>query len=699
MDKKLLDSLSNFSVAIDNLVEELKKKETTKKESSGIFKGMFGVKGISIRLKRMEKSIKEIKEDTTQIIKNQDKLLSLQKVQEKEEKSNLFSDTGDKGQMEKIKEGVGSIILIAGAVLAIGLAFKLVGHVDVLSVIALGISIGIMGAVLTKLSENGIPSPKESLSIGLSLVSMTAGVVASSWLLMLIPDIKISQLVTFGAILLMFSALSMGMSVLIDAVKGIKPMDVIYLPLILIGISLAIMATSFILQHTQMIPYDKLLNIVVMGVALSLMALAMSIPLFIIGKMGGSILKGAILGIIILPAMSLAIMLSSHLIGMGDYSVSLPLGWVISFSLAMLVLAIPVAILGMIPLPLVLSGALALVIISAALVASSYILSYVKPDIFYTLSDAIEYFIDKVGGAVIRFAKDFLPILVDVATSFLTKILPPLKEFLVAILPPLANFLSTIIDSVMPAVMSIIDVAKVIVGEIDNIIIAISKVLDSIGGIIESVGNALLMVGEAIAAPINAIGGVIEKIGNAILGVINGITDSVERLSKLDGDNMLKVGEGLSSIAAGLGKLAAGGIAKGLSDLFTGGGVSEQLKDMSEYHEEIYKTGVGLDKLAKGIETLNNIEIEDEQINKVLKVLEKVGDLNSSISVDNVTTSVLDGTNLVNDIKSLADPQNEEMLRELRIMNQQLSQISSNSSTISSQLNNLGDNDEPKLEH
>lgn len=699
MDKKLLDSLSNFSVAIDNLVEELKKKETTEKESGGIFKGMFGVKGISVRLKRMEKSIKEIKDDTTKIIKNQDKLLSLQKVQEKEEKSNLFSDTGDKGQMDKIKEGVGSIILIAGAVLAIGLAFKLVGHVDVLSVIALGISIGIMGAVLTKLSENGIPSPTEALSIGLSLVSMTAGVVASSWLLMLIPDIKFTQLITFGAILLMFSVLSMGMSVLIDAVKGIKPVDVIYLPLILIGISLAIMATSFILQYTQPISYDKLLNIVIMGVALSLMALAMSIPLFLIGKMGGSILKGAILGIIILPAMALAIMISSHLIAMGDYSVALPIGWVVSFSLAMLILAIPVAILGMIPLPFILSGALALVIISAALVLSSYILSYINPSVFYTMSDAIEYFIDKVGGAVIRFAKDFLPILVEVATSFLTKILPPLKEFLVAILPPLSAFLSTIIDSVMPAVMSIIDVAKVIVGEIDDIIIAISKVLDSVGGIIGKVGEVFSAIGDSVVNVLGGIEKIISTVGNTIVNVMDGVVSSIERLAKVDGWALLQTAEGIAAIGISLVALTAGTLIKSIGDFFSGGGISEQLKDLSQYHKEIYKTGTGVDRLAKGIKSLNDIEIEDEKIAKVLKVLEKVGKLNSSVKVDNVTTSVLDGTNLVNDIKSLADPQNEEMLLELRIMNEQLFKISSNSSTISSQLNNLGDNDEPKLEH
>ena len=41
----------------------------------------------------------------------------------------------------KIKDGIQTVILIAGGVLAIGLAFKLIGQVDFLSVISLSMGI------------------------------------------------------------------------------------------------------------------------------------------------------------------------------------------------------------------------------------------------------------------------------------------------------------------------------------------------------------------------------------------------------------------------------------------------------------------------------------------------------------------------------------------------------------------------------
>lgn len=726
MDKKLLDSLSNFSVAIDNLVEELKKKETTEKESSGIFKGMFGVKGISVRLQRMEKSIKEIKEDTTKIIKNQDKLLSLQKAQEKQEKSDVFSKSGDKGQMDKIKEGVGSIILIAGAVLAIGLAFKLVGKVDVLSVIALGISIGIMGAVLAKLSENGIPSPMESLSIGLSLLSMTAGVVASSFLLTLIPDIEIKQLLTFGLILLMFSALSVGISILIDGVKGIKPQEVLYLPLVLIGISLAIMASSFILQHTQIIPGNVLLNIILMGITLGIMALVMSIPIFLIGKMGGPLLKGAFLSVLILPAISLALMLSSLILGYGDYSKPLPLGWVFSFAIAMLILALPVAILGMIPLPIVLMGALALVIISAAIVLSSYILSFIDTEMFYKMADSIEYFIDKVGGAIIRFAreilpiliktiksfidevgpsivkfaKEFLPVLISAAKSFVEEVGPPLAKFINEILPPLIGALTELLNSAMPIIIKILDIVKEAIGNIDDIINSISGFVEKLGDIFPKIGEMMEKVGNGLSKPLLAVRDIIKEVGNTIEKIIKTVVNAVLTLSKLDPTKLRTIGSSLGVVGDAVSSMTGGwaDIAKN----FVGGvedPVTRILKGISTYGPNVSGVGQSINELSKGIKLLNDIDIEDEKINKVVSVLSKIGDVSAKISVDKVNTSILEGTNLINDIKSLADPQNEEMLNELRQINQQLAQISSNSSTISSQLNDLGSNDEPKLKH
>ena len=766
MDKKVIKALSNFGDAIDTLVEELKKQTEAKSEKSGFFSNLFGKNSMVKQMKKIQEGIKEIKNDTVEIIKNQKELLKLSKKNDEGKEGGVFEKSGEKGNMEKIKNGAGSILLIAASVLAIGVALKIVSPVDVITAIALAVAITAIGFAMAKLSEAGIPTPGEALIMGLALLSFTGGIVASSFLLSIMPTITGEQFITFLGIGATFALMfQFGMAKMVEATNKIKAKTIIALPLVLVGISLAIMLSSYILNQTQDVPYTKLLNIMATGVTLGIIAtlmmiplyligktgksmitgailgillfpaislsimlssyilnqtqevpynkmlnilafgvtlaaigLIMSVTLFIMGKMGGTVLKGALLSIIIMPAISLAIMLSSIILSYGDYSKPLPLEWVLAFSVGMLILAIPVAILGMIPLPLVIMGAISLVIIAGALVLASYLLSMIDPDFMKSMADGIAYFVDVVGGAVVRFASKILPVLVTVATTFLKNILPPLKAFLVGILPPLGTFVSTIIDSVMPAFQMIIDTIKIAIQEIDDIIIAISKALDSVAGIIDSVGNAILKIGEAIATPIRAIGGVIEKIGNAISGVINSIATSVERMAVLDGDNMIKVGEGLSAIGMGLAKLTGGSLVKAIGDFFSGGGISDQLKDLSQFHEEIYKTGQGVKMLASGIELLNDVDIDDKQFEHVVKTLERINNIGASGNIETVNRQVLDSGNLIQDLKDISKPDNEEMLQEMRNMNAQLSQLLSTNSGISSQLGNLGQDKEPSLD-
>lgn len=670
MDKKLQDSLSNFASALENLVEELRTQGDVKDENKNAYQAILGKGGMKTRMKRIEAGIKKIKDDTTKILKNQTELLKLSKAKKQEEGGGLFNKSGDKKSMDKIKDGVGTIILIAGAVLAIGMAFKIISPVDVVSVLALSFAITMLGLTLAKLNENGMPSVKDSLMIGLALLSFTTGVVASSYLLQYIPEVSGAQLLTFGAILGMFALMSFGMENLMDGMKGMKPQHVVYLPIILAGISLAILASSFILNEVQEIKYSKLLNILAMGTVLGLLAIVMSIPMYIIGKMGGSIVKGALLSVLIFPAMSLAVMLSSWLISKGDYSQPIPLDWALNFGLTMLILSIPVAILGMIG-PMAFVGALALVAISAAIVASAKILSYLDPGSLNAISDGIAYFLDVVGASIVKFATD--------------------------VLPPLTMFLQKILNELFPYFREIMNFGRSLIEQIDDIILSIARVLESVGGIIGKIGDAFGIIGDKIIGILGAIKNIIATVADSIVNVMYGIADSLVKISQLDAGNMALIGLSLISIGTGLGAIAIGGAAMAAVDFF-GGGIGSMLKDISQYHKQVYLTGKGIDKLAQGIKVLNNVDIDSEQINTVLTILDKINNTGASANIETVNRQVLDGTKLVEQIKDLSVPQNEELVSEMRTMNRQLSQIVAHSSNISSQLHKLRiDDSEPEL--
>ena len=319
MDKKLIDSISNFASALEQLVEELKTQDQEKEKTRSTFAGIFGKKGITKTMKRVEEGIKDIKNDTTEIIKNQKKLIGLNKIKRREENKNVVGESGEKGQMDKIKAGVGSIILIAAAVLAIGMAFKIISPVDVISVLALSFAITLLGFTLARLKKVGVPSAKESFLIGLSLLSFTTAIVATSWLLKLMADVSMSQLGVFGAILGTFTLLSFGMKTLMKSTKDMKPKQLLHLPLILVGISMAIVASSWILALAHNISPNSLLNILLVGGTLGLIALVMTAPIYALNKMGKGVIKSIFLSMTLFPAIAFGIVSSSWILALAHY--------------------------------------------------------------------------------------------------------------------------------------------------------------------------------------------------------------------------------------------------------------------------------------------------------------------------------------------------------------------------------------------
>jgi hypothetical protein len=247
MDKQLLKALENVAFALEDMTEALKNRE---KKGGGSATGAALTKGdFGDQLKVISVEIKSIKKDTQEILRQQQTILSMQKKKSSDKKSGLFEETGgDKKKESSLKKGVATIILIAIAVLAIGMAFKLVGKIDFLSVIGLGLAILAISFAFEKVAKLKL-SIKEVLIASLALVLMAVAITMSSWILKLITPIGFAQMITAILIATMFAVMSAKLENVFIAVAVFQKLRVkkAALVLALVSIAAAITASSWIL--------------------------------------------------------------------------------------------------------------------------------------------------------------------------------------------------------------------------------------------------------------------------------------------------------------------------------------------------------------------------------------------------------------------------------------------------------------------
>ena len=261
MDKKLLDALSNLSDALVEIGEALKSDKKAKKSATtaALQGGDF-----SKELKQINLGIQSIKKDTQDILKQQKTILSMSKSKEDDKKTGLFEKAGgDKKSESNLKKGVGSILLIALAVLAIGLAFKIVGKIDFLSVIGLSIALLIIATAFQKIGVLMLfMRLKDAFHVAIVMVLLSAAMVASSWILAKTKPIGIAQLITSILIGGMFAILSTKLIPLFAAVVIFKATRVKATDLLktMVAISAGIAASSWVLALINPLSFTQALT-------------------------------------------------------------------------------------------------------------------------------------------------------------------------------------------------------------------------------------------------------------------------------------------------------------------------------------------------------------------------------------------------------------------------------------------------------
>lgn len=254
MDRDLLNALQNIGDQLDILSQILsQKKETSSDVATALISGDF-----SEQLKSISVEIKSIKADTQEILKTQQTILSMSKQKEKE-KFGVFDESGK--QESNLKKGAVVILGIAAAVLAVGTAFNLIGDVNVASVLSLTVAIGIIALSFERLAESKLTIANVFLA-GALMVSMSVGIVMSSYILGLTSKVSNENLLTTIGIAAAFSLISLSIGKMISGIKDVKMSDlpIITLAMLFIypAIATGIWLSSLVLQYVQPIGLGQL---------------------------------------------------------------------------------------------------------------------------------------------------------------------------------------------------------------------------------------------------------------------------------------------------------------------------------------------------------------------------------------------------------------------------------------------------------
>ncbi len=385
MDKRLLDALTNLSWALEEIADVLKSGKNAKKSatSEALVSGDFAKD-----MKSIVVGIQSVKKDTQEILRQQKTIMSMSKRNNADDTSFFEKAGGDKKTEGSLKKGIGTILLIAVAVLAIGLAFKIIGKVDFLSVIALSLAILIISKAFTDVGVSlGQMSLGQIFRTSLFLIAMSLAVTVSSFILSKIVTISLLQIVTGILIVGMFTVLSNNIGPIIEAAKyRVNPLRLF---ITLVAISAAITASSWLLSLIRPMSLAQSISAIMIGAMFSVMARSLE-PIFdAVSSPGARRLKPLRL-FMTLIAISGAIAASSHILVR-----VVPLSFAQILTTGLIGLMFAMMIPRLTPLFDALSGPkvtflfssrmnarslfMTLVAISAAITASSWLLSLVRP--------------------------------------------------------------------------------------------------------------------------------------------------------------------------------------------------------------------------------------------------------------------------------------------------------------------------------
>jgi len=120
--------------------------------------------------------------------------------------------------------------------------------------------------------------------------------------------------------------------------------------------------------------------------------------------------------------------------------------------------------------------------------------------------------------------------------------------------------------------------------------------------------KALEMAGPIITSIFNGIANVIKSVGTAISGIITSVATSIQMFATLDATNLAAVAGSITLLAGAVGLFGGASILGAIGSFF-GGGVFDDLKDISSYASPIMATALSVDALANAFDKLSSIDV------------------------------------------------------------------------------------------
>jgi len=318
MDKKLLDALNNLSIALGDIAQALADKSEA---TSATAKAMKGGDFIS-EIKEINVGVKQLQKDTKQILSNQQTIMKMAETKSKDSKTSDVEGLGkDKTSQKNFKEGIGVILLIAVAVLALGVAFNLVGKVNFLSVVALSLALPLLAIgfakVLTTLKEVGFNAKEDSKNFLIAIGAIALSITMASWILQMIIPLSFSKAMTATFIAVTFALLAPSISSFMTAFKGLTWMEIakgaVSMVIILPAMALGLAFASWAFQLIRPIGIAQFLTAVGISVAFVVISFGLKKMLESFKDVDlKTAVKDIVLLPLVLPAVALGIALSSY---------------------------------------------------------------------------------------------------------------------------------------------------------------------------------------------------------------------------------------------------------------------------------------------------------------------------------------------------------------------------------------------------
>ena len=455
MDKELLAGLNNLSEAILTMAEILQKKDVKSATGNALKAGDF-----SKQLRQISIGIKDIKRDTQKILNQQDTILKILKKEDKkekpvekvskgqtnvetakevkkEDKKEKTSEKVSKGQTnvetakevkkedkktsdeksksflggidtKKVKDGVSTIMMIAVGVVAIGLALKIVGKIDFLSVLGIALALPLIAISFSKISsiftggevtdEKGRKirtaklDRKDIPNIIFSIVAFSTAITLSSYILSKVKPIGLLQGISAIMIAGVFALMGPSLGKMINAFSRINMITALkaslFLPVVLVAVSAAIMGSSYFISNVKPIGLLQAFSSIMIAGVFAVVSMGLGKLISAFGRINpvSAFLAARMLPVVLL-AVSVSIMLASFVlsavkpVGLLQAITSIVIAGVftvISFGIGKIISAFrrvdPVTALAAATLMPILFVAL-----SASIMMSSYLLSQVKP--------------------------------------------------------------------------------------------------------------------------------------------------------------------------------------------------------------------------------------------------------------------------------------------------------------------------------